>query len=258
MRPEPHTVGWFCKNDPEVTAQSLFDGVLREELKTWGYNDNEALSKEIENDCDFDAYHHIKPAFEELGLDTRAQKDGGPNATRGAFEFIVNSGGMIALTNVISPSHSAHEKWNRKPTASELPQFHAISDVAWGMWNRAGPHDKRDIKYFIVTQIMNETTIELITSVYKTLDPPQSEHKVWPGIEFSMETEAGLAILGSPVGRWTGYFLMQHKTQLGGDRYIFKVRIFKNEETGTLPYLCFYVNPIPAPDGAVTAQSPRA
>lgn len=79
MRPKPHTARWFCKNDPEVTAQPLFDGVLREKLKTWGYNDNEALSKEIENDCYFHAYHHIKPAFDELGLDTRARKDGGPN-----------------------------------------------------------------------------------------------------------------------------------------------------------------------------------
>ncbi|CBX92211.1 hypothetical protein IAQ61_000390 [Plenodomus lingam] len=295
MRSKDSIARWFYKDYPDFadTVQSPFDGDLREELRKWGYNDNDALSKLIEKDCDFDAYHHIKPAFDELGLDTRAMKDGGPNvgfrvdhqdgpaikrkgdgtlpsdanqyydvcgkeyrATTGTFEFIVNPGGMIALMNVRAPSYSAGVEWGRKPTTAELPHLRAISDIAWGMWNRAGPSNK-DVKYLIVTQILNPTTRELIARAYKTLDPPQGQDKVWPGVEFSMETEAGQAMLGSPVGRWAGYFLMQHKTQLGGNRFISKVRVFKNEESGSLAYLCFYVDPTPAPDGAMAALPPR-
>jgi hypothetical protein len=57
-----------------------------------------------------------------------------------------------------------------------------------------------------------------------------------------MESDAGRALLGSPVGRWAGCFLMQHKRQLGGNKYISKVRVFKSEKLGSLPYLLFYVN----------------
>ncbi|KAF2848992.1 hypothetical protein T440DRAFT_143734 [Plenodomus tracheiphilus IPT5] len=281
MRSKDSIARWFYKDYPDFaeTVQSPFDGDLRDELRTWGYKDDDELSKHIEKDCDFDAYHHIKPAFDELGLDTRAKKDGGPNVgfridhqdgpaikrkddgtlpsdanqyydvcgkEYRTFEFIVNPGGMVALMNVRAPSFCATIEWGHKPTTSELPQIRATSDLAWGMWNRAGPSDKKDIKYLIVTQILNPTTRELIASAYRTLNPPQGQDKVWPGVEFSMETDGGQAIMGSPVGRWAGYFLMQHKTQLGGNCFISKVRVFKNEETGSLAYLCFYVDPTPA------------
>lgn len=57
-----------------------------------------------------------------------------------------------------------------------------------------------------------------------------------------MDGPAGQALLGSPVGRRAGYFLMRHKRQLGGSRWIEKVRVFKSGKEGSLPYLLFYVN----------------
>jgi hypothetical protein len=47
------------------------------------------------------------------------------------------------------------------------------------------------------------------------------------------------------VGRWAGYLLLQHKDQLGGNRYIEKVRLFK-PPGASLPYLLFYVAKEPA------------
>ena len=81
MRSKDSIARWFFKNYPDFaeTVQSPFDGDLREKLREWGYNDNEELSKTIEKDCDFDAYHKMKDAFKELNLDTKAKKDGGPN-----------------------------------------------------------------------------------------------------------------------------------------------------------------------------------
>lgn len=72
---------WFFKNFPNFadTCQSPFDGDGREELRKWGFDDSDELSKDVEKECDFDNYHHIKSAFDELGLDTRASKDGGLN-----------------------------------------------------------------------------------------------------------------------------------------------------------------------------------
>lgn len=81
MRSKDSVARWFFKDFPNFheTCQSPFDGDGREELKKWGFDDSETLSKDIEKDCDFDKYHGIKAAFDELGLDTRAEKDGGPN-----------------------------------------------------------------------------------------------------------------------------------------------------------------------------------
>ncbi|OAL48528.1 hypothetical protein IQ07DRAFT_655006 [Pyrenochaeta sp. DS3sAY3a] len=296
MKSNDHIARWFFKNHPNFaeTVQSPFDGDLREELKTWGYMDNEDLSNQIKNDCDFDENHHIKQAFDELGLDTKAAKDGGPNqcyrvdhhsgpniklnedgtlppethqfyevcgkqyqATCGTFEFAVNPHGAIALMNVISTSYMAEKYiWHRKPATHELPHIRSISDIAWGMWNRASPKSLKDIKYLLVTQILNPTTREIIRQAYGTLSPPKSEHEEWPGIEFAMDSTGGQAILGSPVGRWAGYFLMQHKNQLGGNRFLSKVRVFKNDQ-GSLPYLVFYVEPTPATGSAQSSCRAR-
>jgi hypothetical protein len=62
---------------------------------------------------------------------------------------------------------------------------------------------------------------------------------------------------GSPVGRWAGYFLLQHKEKLGGNRFIDKVMIWIPSGT-SLPYLLFYVNPTPAGSGSAADSAPRA
>lgn len=62
---------------------------------------------------------------------------------------------------------------------------------------------------------------------------------------------------GSPVGRWTGYFLLQHKEKLGGNRFISKMRLFKPADAA-LPYLIFYVNPRPTAGGSTADTALRA
>ncbi|EOA92123.1 uncharacterized protein SETTUDRAFT_153104 [Exserohilum turcica Et28A] len=251
MKSKDSIARWFFKDFPNFseTCQSPFDGDGREELKKWGFEDSEALSKTIEKDCDFDKYHNIKAAFDELGLDTKAEKDG-------TFEFAVNPGGMVALMNVMSLSYCAERfTWFRKPRPDELPHIGTPSDIAWAVWNRAGAASIADVKYLVVTQIMNAASRELIRQALGTLQPPQSETKIWPGSDFTMDTTGGRAILGSPIGRWAGYFLLQHKEKLGGNRFISKVRAFK-PVGATLPYLIFYVDPNPLGAG-LTADVPR-
>lgn len=99
--------------------------------------------------------------------------------------------------NVISAAWSAEKHyWGRKPATHELPHIRSTSDIAWGLWNRVVPGNLKEIKYLMVTQIMNASTRDLIRAAYETLSPPQSETKVWPGIEFSMDTAGGQALLG--------------------------------------------------------------
>jgi hypothetical protein len=156
----------------------------------------------------------------------------------------VNSvGGAVFAMDIKSPAKAARSLWGRAPKTEELPHIRSFSDISWAFWNRAaGGGNIQNIKYFFVTTIINTETNRHIRKALKTLTPPKQETEGWPGVAFGMDTDAGKALLGSPVGKWAGYFLMQHKRQLGGNKFIEKVRVFKSEKPGSLAYLLFYVD----------------
>ena len=81
MRSKDSVARWFFKDFPQFaeTCQSPFTGDGKAELAKWGFDNSDALSATVAKECDFDGYHKIKAAFDELGLDTRSSKDGGPN-----------------------------------------------------------------------------------------------------------------------------------------------------------------------------------
>ncbi|XPS70486.1 Mitochondrial import inner membrane translocase subunit tim8 [Ascochyta lentis] len=155
------------------------------------------------------------------------------------------AGGAVFALNLVSAASAARRTWGVKPTPDQLPHIRSVSDLAWAFWNRAvgaTPGARvQGIKYFFVAMIINAETNRIVRRALLGLEPPREEVGAWPGHEFAMESEAGRALLGSPVGRWAGYFLMQHKRQLGGDRVIDRVRVFKSEKAGSFPYFLFYV-----------------
>lgn len=74
FKTDPHT------HDPTIqSVQSAFDGDMIELFKKWGYNEDEAENAKIDKECDFDKYHKIKRAFDELGIKTDSKGSGGPN-----------------------------------------------------------------------------------------------------------------------------------------------------------------------------------
>jgi hypothetical protein len=99
--------------------------------------------------------------------------------------------------NVISASYSAKKMWERQPNPGELPQVRSISDVAWAFWNRASAGNVANIKYLLVTIIMEQDTRDIIRQAHETLTPKRSETAVWPGFDFGMDTPAGQALLGT-------------------------------------------------------------
>jgi hypothetical protein len=150
--------------------------------------------------------------------------------------------------DIKSPAKAARSLWRRAANPEELPHIRSFSDITWAFWNRAAAGNIQNIKYFFITTIINTETNRHIRQALKTLTPPKTEAELWPGTEFDMNTDAGKALLGSPVGRWAGYFLMQHKRQLGGNKFISKVRLFKSEKPGSLAFFLFYVDgPRPEP-----------
>lgn len=60
----------------------------------------------------------------------------------------------------------------------------------------------------------------------------------WPGQKFSMVSDAGKAILGTPNGKSSAWFLIQHKEQFG-TMYIDEVTLFRSARRGN--YMLFSV-----------------
>ncbi|KAI4640738.1 hypothetical protein J4E93_008329 [Alternaria ventricosa] len=166
-------------------------------------------------------------------------------ATGAQFNIGANSqAGAIYGNELFSPARNARNLWFEDPHADALPAIRSVSDMAWAVWNRVhtNPREFQNIRYLFVMQIMNPETRQHVKRARRTLSPPKGEvPDPWPGTDFSMETDAGKALLGSPVGRWAGYFLMQHKRRLGGNKVISKVRVFKGLEDENWPYFLFYV-----------------
>lgn len=226
--------------------------------------------------------HMLKKAFGDLSIGTKSKGQGGPNqcfliehsdspavkkgddgkmpakadqrydvcdkeyrVTNAEHTLGVNAEeGAVYAIQLSSAAKAARRLWKRAPLAEELPAIRSVSDIAWAFWNRVhiDAESLQNIKYLFVTMIINKETNQHVKRALGTLSPPKEDVEGWPGHEFSLETDAGKALLGSPVGRWAGYFLMQHKRQLGGNKFISKVRVFKSEKEGSWPYFLFYVD----------------
>ncbi|KAI2487463.1 Vacuolar amino acid transporter protein 1 [Pyrenophora tritici-repentis] len=271
-----------------TTAESPFDGDLIDELREWGYNDdNDALAKQADPECNFDSRdgHMLAKAFRELKIGTKSKNKGGPNqcfliehfdgpavkkgdggqlpaktdqrydvcgkeykVTNAEHSIGANAeSGALYVMQISSAAKAARQLWKRAPLVEELPAIRSVSDIAWAFWNRVHQDGGLDnIKYLFVMMIINKETNQYVKRALDTLSPPKEEADGWAGNDFAMDTDEGKALLGSPVGRWAGYFLLQHKRQLGGNKYISKVRVFKSEKEGSWPYFLFYVEGPPA------------
>ncbi|XPT03569.1 Mitochondrial import inner membrane translocase subunit tim8 [Ascochyta lentis] len=256
---------------------SAWDGTMEAELKLWGYKelpaDSHCYFGDIEpafkglkigmrskneggaNYC-FQVRHVDNEARNAQGerIDDRDQtyKVGDKEyRVTGAYSIIgVNArSGVIYFVDVRSAFHAAEYLWKPEvPTADTLPALKQISDIAWGFWNRVHPKGRNlgKINLFFVHNIVNAETNRLIKQsldLYVVSDGQQrvTELPKWPGLTFDIETEAGQAMLGSPNGIAAGYFLSQHKTQLGGNKYIHQISVFASEWEGSQPSMVFHV-----------------
>jgi hypothetical protein len=125
-----------------------------------------------------------------------------------------------------------------------------------------------NINYIFAHDIVNIDTLGLITLALQTYWVPagQQRHNElprWPGIELFMWSEEGKALLGSPLGLPAAHLrkfslisccvvstntfapVIQHKTQLGGNKYIYKVTLWKDAWDYT--QMLFWVGDAPRP-----------
>ncbi|KAF1363730.1 hypothetical protein EJ07DRAFT_102527 [Lizonia empirigonia] len=263
-------------------VQSPWDGDLREELRKWGYQDDEETHQQADLMCDFRIVHSMEHSFEQLHIDPRSAGQGGPNRcfelrhqdgpavlrlddgslplvrdqvyvaegrnyrSTGAYAIVgINAkDGIIFLLNRSSPEKAAANTWAPDPvTPQALPKLRSSSDLVYGLWHRETTEmNRRDIKMFMAVTIVNTESIVIISRALKLADPESAlDVPMWPGKTFTMGYIFSLTLLGSPNGLAVGYFLAQHKQQLGGTKFVWKVRVFR-DQAGGYTNLLFYVD----------------
>jgi hypothetical protein len=74
FRTNPHA------HDPLLqTIQSEQGGDMKELWEKGGYNEDEEENAKIDQGCDFEVYHKLKRAFDQLDIKTQSKGNGGPN-----------------------------------------------------------------------------------------------------------------------------------------------------------------------------------
>ncbi|KAF1915787.1 hypothetical protein BDU57DRAFT_450258 [Ampelomyces quisqualis] len=175
--------------------------------------------------------------------------------TNAEFIMGVNAkDGLVYFINLLSPVQGAMQLWNNpNPSKDDLPAIRSSSDIAWGLWNRAVNGENMNVQKitkFMSLTVTNDETEEIIYEALGRWKPPPGQPRLedpvaWPGTTFDTTSEEGQALLGSNNGIAVGYFLAQHKRQLG-QKYIPKITIFtpNYEEIITLNLL-FWVEDVP-------------
>ncbi|KAF2626279.1 hypothetical protein BU25DRAFT_471761 [Macroventuria anomochaeta] len=161
--------------------------------------------------------------------------------------------GLVYFIHRQSPEDAAGEHWRRgKPTHEELPALRSSSDIAWGMWNRVASGSQK-LNYFMAVSVINPETQYIMKCALQQYNI--DEVPAWPGKDFEfviknakpkesdlLEMEAALALLGSSNGLGAGYFIIQHRRQLGW-KYIWKVKIWMaGNGVWANPNILFYVS----------------
>ncbi|KAF2624314.1 hypothetical protein BU25DRAFT_157490 [Macroventuria anomochaeta] len=157
--------------------------------------------------------------------------------TGGYYKFgIETSTGAIFGLDLLAPVKAATER--KPPVPKEgLPALQRFSDVAWLFWAKQTAR-KNNVRYMFTIAIVNEETQKAIRRALKSTN---ATYGPWPGATFSTDSDEGKVLLGSPNGRAYGYFLSQHKRELGGNMYISKIQVFHGETKPLIPNMVLHV-----------------
>jgi hypothetical protein len=119
--------------------------------------------------------------------------------------------------------------------------------------SRPAPGAIKNLKYIVRHDIENPSTNAIIHvliqhyitspcsyNIFDTGCPYCSQHIIWPGLTFELDTEEGLALLGTPNGRGVVWLLNQHAELMG--KRVGKVSMWCDVEKKPLkPSLMFHV-----------------
>ncbi|KAJ8115284.1 hypothetical protein OPT61_g3034 [Boeremia exigua] len=245
---------------PTDSAESKWTSM--EDLKTWHWQEKR-IDPEEENESEYWSELGFDHVLKDLGLPNLSNDDptkgiktifvshdgyslSTPDETykvgdktyrtTGAFyKFgIETTTGTIFGLDRYSPEAASV---NAEPPIQKdgLPELMRFSDIAWLFWDQLQTKEKHHIQHFFCATILNEETQRAIR---RALEKTNQEFSVWPGALFKTDTDEGKVLLGSPNGRAFGYFLAQHKAEIGRNLYISEIRVFMGDQSEYSPNMC--------------------
>ncbi|TEA17314.1 hypothetical protein C8034_v000410 [Colletotrichum sidae] len=143
----------------------------------------------------------------------RAGSSGEP--TDAQYVNVVNpqSGAIIFDTNYSPRAMKALSETNK----GDIPDLDTLSDIAYFQWLigcKIADVDLNNLKLVFRARIVYKPTFDIIVEALR-----RSGHEKVPGwadrVTFQMNTDEGLAILGSTHGSSTAWLLLQHKDLMG-------------------------------------------
>ncbi|EDU42578.1 hypothetical protein PtrSN002B_005289 [Pyrenophora tritici-repentis] len=260
-----------------ITSQ--FDGTFETDLETLGWSE----ADELVDDClmDGDGGHGLDDALEAIGADGESSTNGGDNvcyhfqhqngpailrdmngcipyavadqyyvvnektykATGAQYDMGVNArSGIIYFIERKSPANAAMRSWGVPSVRpDQLPKLRASSDIAWGIWRRRSDN-LANINYFFSISVVNTDSSMIIARAAQDLG--YNHIPEWPGLSFQPGDgdRAFTALLGA------GWFLAQHKTQMGQNRFIYRITIFAEDDfEHSFPHMLLWVMQAPPP-----------
>ncbi|KAF2656276.1 hypothetical protein K491DRAFT_745228 [Lophiostoma macrostomum CBS 122681] len=223
------------------TAESPYQNFPRD-LDFWGYKEQDALV----------AFRRVAPDYQEayaaLGLDPAKElgdRGHGPNVvvaylhdedktidnvvykkTEANFRTIINTKDAVIIGwYKFGPAYNGGMQ---PPAVTTLPKLKNWSDIAFLSWKAQG--GSGNLKYIWSAQISNTIIPGLLGRALvegkrkddnldktKPFDEDKECDKFrWKDqVAFSMSSDAGKALLGSPNGRGAGHLLLEHKSTFG-------------------------------------------
>ncbi|KAL5374125.1 hypothetical protein DPSP01_012186 [Paraphaeosphaeria sporulosa] len=159
--------------------------------------------------------------------------------------------GVIINTNIKSAISAARER-NPPVPFNDLPEIRTLSDLQFTVWEEEASYINdnavNNLQWYFVASILNEEARQIIKGALMQLNQGIDQPlRPWPGLWVPITVDAGRAILGSPVGKTLGYFLVQHKQKLG-NMWVDGVVIFQGDTMHGSACLAFHIRqPAPRP-----------
>ncbi|KAL8977243.1 MAG: hypothetical protein Q9177_006681 [Variospora cf. flavescens] len=144
-------------------------------------------------------------------------------STNGIFDnvFIPNRDkGMIIGKNNHSPAQY-------KRPDHPLPKLHRWSDVVWQNWTAIAGDDARHLRYILHENVWTQSVRRLME--YMEGEKPDKLNLPYPGKLYDMQSDNGVALLGTPHGVGVTWLIADHSNAL--ERKIPAVRVFTTSAT---------------------------
>ncbi|KAL8670643.1 MAG: hypothetical protein Q9168_004822, partial [Polycauliona sp. 1 TL-2023] len=124
----------------------------------------------------------------------------------------------IIASNIISPKYEVEKKFagqtlSAEDIAKRVPKLNRFSDAIWTVWEQQRPSDPENVRYLGHDFITNPTTVDIMSYIFGA-EYRGVKAVPWPGMPFDLDSDEGKALLASPNGVGTHWFLADRVARL--------------------------------------------